>query len=170
MTNTPSEMLRSIRPCATDRYTPCTHNRAACCHRLPRHYTRTPQIATMATRKHRSLADLQAEIAALQHKASQARQREVSDVVDKIKKAIAAYGLTAADLGLRAGNSPAPKPPRATSTNEPQARRAPKGVEGSKIAPKYRDEAGNTWTGRGLKPRWLTAALQAGRKIEDFVI
>jgi DNA-binding protein H-NS len=39
-----------------------------------------------------------------------------------------------------------------------------------KIAPKYRGPGGHTWTGRGMKPRWLTSALKEGKKIEDFLI
>ena len=27
-----------------------------------------------------------------------------------------------------------------------------------------------TWAGRGLKPRWLTAAIKGGKKLEDFSI
>lgn len=39
-----------------------------------------------------------------------------------------------------------------------------------KVAAKYRDAAGNTWSGRGLQPRWLKAALADGKRIEDFAI
>jgi len=40
------------------------------------------------------------------------------------------------------------------------------------VAPKYRnpENAAETWAGRGLKPRWLTAALKGGKKLEDFLI
>jgi DNA-binding protein H-NS len=40
------------------------------------------------------------------------------------------------------------------------------------VAPKYRNPANpsETWAGRGLKPRWLTAALKGGKKLEDFSI
>jgi DNA-binding protein H-NS len=40
------------------------------------------------------------------------------------------------------------------------------------VAPKYRnpENPGETWAGRGLKPRWLAAALKAGKKLEDFSI
>lgn len=40
------------------------------------------------------------------------------------------------------------------------------------VAPKYRnpDNPLETWSGRGRKPRWLTAALKAGRKLRDFKI
>jgi DNA-binding protein H-NS len=48
-----------------------------------------------------------------------------------------------------------------------------KGVRGSgAIAPKYRnpENPAETWAGRGLKPRWLAAAIKSGKKIEDFLI
>jgi DNA-binding protein H-NS len=40
------------------------------------------------------------------------------------------------------------------------------------VAPKYRnpDNPAETWAGRGLKPRWLAAALNSGKKLEDFSI
>jgi DNA-binding protein H-NS len=42
----------------------------------------------------------------------------------------------------------------------------------AKVAPKYRnpDDPGQTWTGRGRKPNWLVAELEAGRDQEDFRI
>src|SRR5271169_2766905 len=48
-----------------------------------------------------------------------------------------------------------------------------KGVRGSSaIAPKYRnpENPAETWAGRGLKPRWLAAAIKSGKKLEDFLI
>jgi DNA-binding protein H-NS len=40
------------------------------------------------------------------------------------------------------------------------------------VAPKYRNPENptETWAGRGLKPRWLTAAIKSGRKADDFLI
>jgi DNA-binding protein H-NS len=40
------------------------------------------------------------------------------------------------------------------------------------VAPKYRnpDNPTETWAGRGLKPRWLTAAIKGGKKLDDFLI
>jgi DNA-binding protein H-NS len=48
------------------------------------------------------------------------------------------------------------------------AGRGPRGA----VAPKYRnpENPAETWAGRGLKPRWLAAALKSGKKIEDFSI
>lgn len=41
-----------------------------------------------------------------------------------------------------------------------------------RVLPKYQNpnEPSETWTGRGKRPRWLTAALKMGHTIEDFVI
>jgi DNA-binding protein H-NS len=43
-------------------------------------------------------------------------------------------------------------------------------LRGKKVPPKYRDRAGNTWAGRGARPRWLAAAIKEGKKLEDFAI
>ena len=45
------------------------------------------------------------------------------------------------------------------------------GVRGP-VAPKYRnpENPSETWAGRGLKPRWLAAAIKAGKKLEHFSI
>ena len=83
--------------------------------------------------------------------AEQMRQKEISDVVADIKEKMKAYGLTAQDLGLSGGS----RKPSAKSS-------------GSKTI-KYRGPNGETWSGgRGRKPLWVTAALKAGKKIEDF--
>jgi DNA-binding protein H-NS len=48
---------------------------------------------------------------------------------------------------------------------------AGRGARGA-VAPKYRnsENPAETWAGRGLKPRWLTAAIKSGKKAEDFLI
>ena len=43
-------------------------------------------------------------------------------------------------------------------------------LRGKKVPPKYRDRSGNTWAGRGAKPRWLVAAIKEGKKLEDFAV
>jgi DNA-binding protein H-NS len=44
-------------------------------------------------------------------------------------------------------------------------------LKGRKVAPKYRDPAtGETWAGRGARPRWLVARLKEGKKLQDFQI
>jgi DNA-binding protein H-NS len=42
---------------------------------------------------------------------------------------------------------------------------------GGSMPPKYRNpETGETWSGRGARTRWLTAAIAAGKKLEDFAV
>jgi DNA-binding protein H-NS len=40
------------------------------------------------------------------------------------------------------------------------------------VFPKYRNpvEPAETWSGRGKQPRWLTAQLRSGKKLDDFRI
>jgi DNA-binding protein H-NS len=40
------------------------------------------------------------------------------------------------------------------------------------VLPKYANPANkaDTWTGRGRKPRWVEAALKAGKKMDDLLI
>jgi DNA-binding protein H-NS len=61
-----------------------------------------------------------------------------------------------------------PPPENSKSPKEaPRERRAY-----PRVFPKYRnpDQPSETWSGRGKQPRWLTAALKAGHKVEEFVI
>ena len=46
-----------------------------------------------------------------------------------------------------------------------------RGARGA-VAAKYRnpENPSETWAGRGLKPRWLTAAIKAGKKPDHFLI
>lgn len=46
------------------------------------------------------------------------------------------------------------------------ARRA----NGGKPVAVYRHPDGMTWTGRGIKPRWLAEAIEAGRTQDEFLI
>jgi len=43
-------------------------------------------------------------------------------------------------------------------------------LKGRKVPVKYRDKSGNTWTGRGAQPRWMTAAIKAGAKRDVFLV
>jgi DNA-binding protein H-NS len=67
-------------------------------------------------------------------------------------------------LNQRQGPIPARNGRPAKPTNE--RRRYPQ------VSPKYRNPfvPGETWSGRGKRPRWLVAALKAGGRIEDFAI
>lgn len=99
----------------------------------------------------KSYTELMEQIQALQREAEKARHAEVQSVIKRIKEAIVAYGLTAQDLGF------APPAPAAAGGRRRSAR-----------PPKYRDQAGNVWSGRGPRPRWLKEALRQGARLEQF--
>lgn len=100
------------------------------------------------------LRDLLAQKAAIEQKIEEAARAERSDAIARVKSLMAEHGLTLADLNARGSSAP---------------RKARTG--GGKVAAKYRDAAtGDTWSGRGLRPNWLKAALASGRKLEDFAV
>ena len=94
-------------------------------------------------------ADLADKIAAaeLAHKAS---------AIAQVKAVMAEHGLSLADV---AGS------PSAVKSSGSRV-----GKKTGKVAPKYRNTAGDTWSGRGMKPTWLTAALANGLSIDEFKI
>jgi len=118
-----------------------------------------------------SYSDLISQIEDLKKQAERTRKEEFSTVIKNIKKQIADYGITAADLGLSVkpatGKRGQKKSAAAKPGRKPKARSASKGA---KVAPKYRDDSGNTWTGRGKMPKWLAAAMAQGRALDSFKI
>ena len=99
-------------------------------------------------------AELQEKIAALQSQAEELRKRELAEIIADVKQKIAAYGLSAADLGLQSSRESAA--PQKTKTA---------------LKAKYRDPAtGETWVGRGATPKWMRAYLEAGRNKDEFLI
>lgn len=101
-------------------------------------------------------AALEKQQAELEKKIAEALNAERSAVLTQIRTLMAEHGITVADLGTKSGG-------KAASGKSATA--------GRKVAPKYRDPStGDTWSGRGLQPKWLKAALSSGRKLEDFAI
>ena len=99
-----------------------------------------------------SLNDLLAKKAELDSKIEHLRKSARSDAIAQVKQIMADNGLTVEDI---------------TSGKV----RAASAAKGGKIAPKYRNsETGETWTGRGLKPKWIENAIASGKKLEDFLI
>jgi DNA-binding protein H-NS len=105
------------------------------------------------------------QIESLKREAEVLRRKEVDGVVVRIKDAIAHYGLTAADLGLKGRAASA----ATAATKGPKKRRGKAKAKPAPVA-KFRDEAGNTWVGRGPRPRWLREALVSGKSLADFAV
>ncbi|MDH6595107.1 DNA-binding protein H-NS [Variovorax sp. TBS-050B] len=96
------------------------------------------------------------QIAQLRKQAEDLRNQERAGVIEDVRRKIAEYGLTAADLKLSARGGSVKR-----SAGAPVA----------KAAAKYRGPTGETWSGgRGRKPRWVTEALAAGKSLSEFEI
>lgn len=99
-----------------------------------------------------SLKELIAQKEALEQEIERTRQKDRSDAIAKIRALMDEYGLTNSDLAARSSAKL-------------------RGGKGKKVAAKYRNAAtGETWSGRGLQPKWLKAALASGRKLGDFAV
>ena len=59
---------------------------------------------------------------------------------------------------------------RAIGGERARGTRRTNSLRGRKVPPKYRSRSGETWAGRGAKPRWLVAAIKQGKKLDDFLI
>ncbi len=111
----------------------------------------------------KTYAQIVKQIEALKDEAEKARRKEVEGVIGRIREAIAVYGLTAADLGLAGAKTP--KAPKAAA----KKRGRKPGKAGAAVV-KYRNEAGQTWAGRGKRPQWLRDALAGGKTLADFAV
>jgi DNA-binding protein H-NS len=117
----------------------------------------------------RTLAEINAEIAKLKKQADQIRSREVREVVSRIKEAVRIYGLTPREIfGKGAGGTVPARKVRAKKAGQ-SAKAAPRKAKPAGVI-RFRDEAGNTWTGRGKRPNWFKAAIAAGKKPEDLAV
>lgn len=100
-------------------------------------------------------AALEKQQAELEKQIAETLRAERSGVINQIKSLMAEHGITVGDLSSKPG-----RPAGAKSS-----------AAGRKVAAKYRDpDSGQSWSGRGLQPKWLKAALSTGKKLEDFTV
>jgi DNA-binding protein H-NS len=88
-------------------------------------------------------------IAHLKQRVEQALQKadEAQEVLELVKEAIETYGFKPTDLFSQ---------PELAGADDPMESAA------------YVDRYGNTWTGKGRRPLWLTEALARGATLEEF--
>ena len=97
-----------------------------------------------------SVSELMAQKAAIEQQIIEVQRAERAGAVAKVRALMAEHGLSLSDLSAKSAT------PKRT---------------GATVAAKYRDAAtGDTWSGRGLQPKWLKQALASGKKISDFAI
>ena len=111
-----------------------------------------------------NLIDIQSQIEKLQKQAESLKAKEFNNTVAEIRAKMKAFGITIKDLGLKSSQkSKSVKANKASKSRKSKAAGVP-------VAAKYKGPKDETWSGRGLAPKWLTALLAQGRKKEEFLI
>lgn len=101
-----------------------------------------------------NIQDLLKQREELERQIKQLQDNSRSEAINTIKELMAQNNLTVEDLTSARGG-----------------KKSETGGKTGTVAPKYRDPAsGKTWTGRGLKPKWVTEALDSGKTLEDLAI
>jgi DNA-binding protein H-NS len=120
-----------------------------------------------------NLLDIQSQIDKLQKQADDIKTRDFDKTVADILVKMKAFGITVKDLSpgkrgrvkskasVRRGVS-AKVSSKGSSTTAPR----PTGP----VAAKFKGPNGESWSGRGLTPRWLAALVAQGKSKEDFVV
>ncbi len=112
-----------------------------------------------------STRELDALIAqAKKRKATLGKRKPIATVRGKLTQLARAEGYTISELF---GTKDAAAAPRAKVAKGTRA-----GRKLGKVAPKYRnpDNAAQTWSGRGMQPKWLAEQVRRGRSPADFLI
>ncbi|HYW56829.1 MAG TPA: H-NS histone family protein [Polaromonas sp.] len=111
-----------------------------------------------------NLIEIQSQIEELQKQAAEIRSREFDKTVREILVMMGAFGITVKDLNsgkTRGGKTKAKKLRPGGATKKKAA---------TVLVAKYRGPAGETWSGRGLTPRWLAALIAEGKAKEEFAV
>jgi len=102
-----------------------------------------------------SLIDIQNQIALLQKQAEEIKSTELAATIADILAKMEAFGITVDDLDRSKGRA---RKPAATAKS------------GNPAPIKFRGPNGETWTGRGLMPRWLAAKVSEGQSKDSFAV
>lgn len=101
-----------------------------------------------------TIYEIQEKIKELQIQETALLKENIDSVIAEIKEKMAQYKISLSDLGMI-----------------DQGKKIREIVVTRKAPIKYKDGAtGNSWSGRGLKPRWLTAAMNQGSTLESFFV
>lgn len=113
-----------------------------------------------------NLIDIQLQIEKLQKQANDIKAREFDKTVQDIRAKMQAFGITAKDLQtVKRGAKGKKDAAQKKQNNNVAVKNTAKPV-----AAKFRGPNGETWSGRGLTPRWLATLVDQGRHKNDFAI
>ena len=106
-----------------------------------------------------SAQDLNALIEAAEAKRAEKQDEARNALIEEFRNKAAELGLELESLILAGGQAPSGPPARRTRRDA-----------GGSVAARFRGPNGETWSGRGRMPKWLSAMEAQGRKREEFRI
>lgn len=116
-----------------------------------------------------NLIDIQSQIEKLQKQANEIKAREFDTTVQDILAKMQAFGITVKDLQAPKGRGAKGKGKAAKTASAPKVTAVKKKAM-SPVVAKYRGPNGESWSGRGLMPKWMSALVAQGKTKEDFAI
>ena len=118
-----------------------------------------------------NLIEIQSQIEKLQKQANEIKAKDFSATVKDILGKMQAFGITVKDLQ---------SPKSAKSAKGAKTGRGAKGAAvklakalrkpSAPVAAKYLGPNGETWSGRGLTPKWLTSLVAQGQSKDSFAV
>ena len=108
-----------------------------------------------------------------QRKKVLAKRKPANQVKAAVAKFLTSVGWTFDELyGRTGGGKPAASTTATASAEAKPGRKSTKGRKLGKVAPKYRNPENpkETWSGRGMQPRWLAEQVRRGKSAADFLI
>ena len=116
-----------------------------------------------------NLIDIQSQIEKLQKQASEIKAKEFQSTIQDILAKMQAFGITVKDL-QNAKPTKSAKVVRGKKAAGPGKLPKVGKRAGVAVAAKYRGPNGETWSGRGLTPKWLAALIAQGQSKESFAV
>lgn len=116
-----------------------------------------------------NLIDIQVQIEKLQKQASEIKAKEFDKTVEEIRVKMQAFGITFKDLQVVKRGTRVAKSNKEVVAKKRINTGASKTV-GKPVAAKFQGPNGESWSGRGLTPRWLVTLVAQGRAKEEFAI
>ena len=123
-----------------------------------------------------NLIDIQSQIQQLQKQAAEIKAREFDVTVRDILAKMEAFGITVKDLAsAKTGKKGRGRPAGGGKLAAKVDGKAPKAAKkaktpGATVAAKFKGPNGETWSGRGLTPKWLAALIAQGQSKDAFAI
>ncbi|HAI58251.1 MAG TPA: DNA-binding protein [Xanthomonadaceae bacterium] len=106
---------------------------------------------------------------AKQRKQTLAKRSPIADVRKALAAVAKKHGWSLTEVF--GGSAPKVAASAAGKAKKAAGKTRTSATKGNKVAAKYRHpDTGQTWSGRGILPKWMTAEIAKGRNREDFAL